>query len=208
MQQMLITEGLGREDLFEKLKSGCEGGIDAIQIREKTMEGDKLFDLASRLLPIAIAHHVTLLINDRIDIAIACGLTGVHLPERGLSPRIAKQLQPSLLVGCSVHSLERALQKEAEGADYLLFGPVFTTSSKPGLIPKGLESLRIVASSVRIPVMALGGVTVSKIASCIEAGAKGIAGISCYWNSPTIETGIFTYAKALSDSQHPSRSFT
>ncbi len=197
MRQMLITEGNAREDLFEKLKRACEAGVNAIQIREKTMEASDLFELTSRLVPVALAYHVVLLVNDRIDIAIAAKATGVHLPERGLSPSVVKQLNPSLLVGCSVHSLETALEKEAKGADYLLFGPVFATPSK---ISQGIEKLRVIASSVKIPVIALGGIDPTKIPACIQTGAKGIAGIRCYWNDKNIETGILANANALSHS--------
>ena len=203
MQQMLITDGTHREDLFEKLKRACEAGVNTIQIREKTMEAQVLYELTARLVPIAAAHQVTLIVNDRIDIAIAAKADGVHLPEEGLSPAIAKQLNSFLIVGCSVHSLEKALEKEAEGADYLVFGPVFPTTCKCCVMPQGIANLALVASSVKIPVIAIGGIGSSQIPSCIEAGAKGIAGISYYWNSPEIETGILANAKALSHTRQP-----
>lgn len=118
-----------------------------------------------------------LLVSSRIDVAMAAGAAGVNLPERDLPVAVARQLLAHGIVGRSVHCLEAARRAEAEGADYVLLGSVFATPSHPGREPLGLTVLAEVAATLRIPVLAIGGVDAGRVRDCAEAGAAGFAAI-------------------------------
>ena len=126
------------------------------------------------------AVSVPVLISSRCDIARACGAAGVNLPERDISVADARILLDDRLVGRSVHSLESALQAEAQDADYVIFGPVWESASHPGLAPVGISALQAVARSVGIPVLAIGGVTEDRVELCLAAGADGYAAIGMF----------------------------
>jgi thiamine-phosphate diphosphorylase len=200
MKQILVTDGTARADLFERLQQACLAGIDAIQIRERTMEAKDLYELIAKLHPIAAACGVSLHINERFDIALSSGIAGIHFPEKGLSPTIAKQIKTSLLIGCSVHSLEKALQKEDEGADQVFFGPIYPTATKPHA--QGLDRLHIVASRLTIPVIAIGGITPHRAGECVAAGAKGVAAIGAYCVEEVKTVIKEFYEKIVSHSKH------
>jgi thiamine-phosphate diphosphorylase len=123
---------------------------------------------------------VPVLVSSRCDVALACGAAGVNLPERDISVADARTLLGERLVGRSVHSIEAALQAEAEAADFVIFGPVWESASHPGLKPAGLSALEGVARSVGIPVLAIGGVTEERIDLCLAAGADGYAAIGLF----------------------------
>ena len=114
---------------------------------------------------------VPVIVSSRCDIALAAGAAGVNLPERDISPRDARRLLGDGLVGRSVHSLEAASQAERDGADFVVFGPVWATPSHPDERPRGLETLREVAASTSLPVLAIGGVTERRIAAVLSVCA-------------------------------------
>src|SRR5699024_7179501 len=150
-----------------------------VQLREKDLRGRALFDLARELRAITRRWEAKLFINDRADIALSVGADGVHCRETSMSPKRIKQLEPSLVIGSSVHSPEASRRAELEGADFLLFGPIFYTASKAAYgPPQGLASLRKVVESSNIPVYAVGGITPKRALECRAAGARGVAGIS------------------------------
>jgi thiamine-phosphate pyrophosphorylase len=149
--------------------------VDMIQVREKDLAGGELFDLVCRVRDLASGSNTRVLVNDRLDIALAAGVDGVHLPSNGLP---AARVRPLVkLLGVSVHTLDEAFAAEAAGADFIVFGPVFET---PGKHAVGLEPLRRVASTVKIPVLAIGGLTPDNSAAVLAAGAAGIAGIRLF----------------------------
>ncbi len=123
---------------------------------------------------------VPVLVSSRCDVAVACGAAGVNLPERDISVADARALLDDRLVGRSVHSIEDALQAEAQDADYVIFGPVWESASHPDLAPAGISALHAVARSVGIPVIAIGGVTEDRIELCLAAGAAGYAAIGMF----------------------------
>jgi thiamine-phosphate diphosphorylase len=124
---------------------------------------------------------VPVVVSGRADIVLAAGAAGVHLPERDLPVAAARRLiVPPLLVGRSVHSAKAARKAEGEGADYVVFGAVFASGSHPGRTAAGLDALRRVVESVRIPVLAIGGIDAERAAACREAGAAGFAAIGYF----------------------------
>ena len=133
--------------------------------------------------------HARVLVNDRLDVALAAGAAGVHLGGQSMPVSTVRQLAPrSFVIGVSCHSLEEAIAAESAGADYLLLGPVFETPSKLKYGPPlGLDELRRVNAQIRIPVLALGGITVERVRPCLEAGAAGIAGIRIFQDCESIE---------------------
>ncbi len=151
-------------------------GATILQLRDPGATTRHLEQEAGRLIPTAA---VPVLISARCDVCLAVGAYGVHLPEADLPVADARGLLGTgRLLGRSVHSVEAARLAERQGADYVVFGPVFATGSHAGGAPRGLEALREVATALNIPVLAVGGVGAVEADSCREAGAAGFAAIS------------------------------
>jgi thiamine-phosphate diphosphorylase len=172
--------------LLQKIENAGQAGVDWIQIREKDLSGRELAALVSEAIG-RVPRSCRILVNDRLDVAIAVGAGGVHLGEYSLAVQDAKRLitekerGTDFLVGVSTHSLEAALAGEKAGADYLIFGPVFATPSKAAFgLPQGVARLREVSAGVGIPVIAIGGVATQNAERCLEAGAAGIAAIRLF----------------------------
>ena len=187
--------------LTHKMEEIVAAGVDWVQLREKDLPARELASLTRQALRIAAAASAKsarvcrVLVNDRLDVAIAERAHGVHLGERSLPVTDArrliaaamrkKALEESFLVGVSTHSIEAALAAERDGADYVFFGPVFATPSKAAFgTPQGLARLTEVCQAVRIPVLAIGGITTQNGASCTQAGAVGLAAIRLYQDAP------------------------
>jgi thiamine-phosphate pyrophosphorylase len=180
MLRYCITDGRGGP-LASLLLSG---GVDWIQIRDKDLEGRALMELVQSVMALPNPDSVRILVNTRVDVAMAAGAAGVHLPSGSIAPSVWRAITPAgFLIGVSCHSLEDVLRAEQEGADYVVFGPVFTPLSKTSnLKPRGLDELERVSRAVTIPVLALGGITLENAGVCMEAGAAGVAGITIFQN--------------------------
>jgi thiamine-phosphate pyrophosphorylase len=157
------------------------GNPDWVQIRDKELCARELIAVVRR----AMAGGGKILVNSRVDVAIAAGAAGVHLPARSIAASDWRGITPAgFLIGVSCHSLDEVVRAEREGADYVLFGPVFAPLSKTSdLAARGLEELGRVSRAVRIPVLALGGITDANAAECVAAGASGVAGITLFRNA-------------------------
>jgi thiamine-phosphate pyrophosphorylase len=170
------------------------GGLQAVQLREKDLNGCQLFELAGEMRNLTREYGAKLLINDRIDIAQAVGADGVHLGRAGLPVAAARRILSSAqLIGYSAHSVDEARQAEQDGADFVTFGPIYATPSKvPYGEPLGLERLAEAVRILTIPVFALGGVKISTVDAVLSAGARGIALISALIaaQNPSAETEI------------------
>jgi thiamine-phosphate diphosphorylase len=163
--------------------STAEAGLRAagratiLQLRAPGHTARQLEHEALRLVP---ASSVPVLISSRCDVAIATGAAGVNLPERDIGIEFARGLIRRSLLGRSVHSLQMARRAEIEGADFVIFGPVWRSASHPDLEPAGIDALSGVAHALRIPVLAIGGVTEDRIPECHAAGAAGYAAIRLF----------------------------
>jgi len=157
-------------------------GIEYIQIREKDLSARDLFALTKKVLDLPNPHGSKILLNTRVDVALAAGAAGTHLPAGSPAPRRWRSCVPAgFLIGVSCHTLDEIRAAQDHGADYAVFGPVFAPRSKAtDLEPLGIECLAQAARAVQIPILALGGVTNANTQQCIRAGAAGVAAISLY----------------------------
>ncbi|KZK74732.1 MAG: hypothetical protein A3K90_04620 [Pelodictyon luteolum] len=188
-------EGNRTESLLRGL---AEAPPCMILIREKHLQGGKLFSLARDARELPLPAGSRLLVSERIDIALAGGLDGVHLPEEACSLHLLRQAAPSLIFGRSVHSLRDAVAAAEAGADYLFFSPVYSTPSKLAFgPPQGTEKLREACRAVSIPVYALGGISVERAKECMECGAWGIAAISLFSDSTDLPSTIETLYRTI-----------
>ena len=164
--------------LEEVVNRAIDGGVNVVQIREKDLPAGQLLELAVELRAIT-RDRALLFVNDRVDVALACGADGVQLGEEGLSPASARSAGAGrLLIGRSVHDVEGAEGADAEGADLLLAGAVFPTASHRDRDPSGICLLEKIGRRVRAPYLAIGGVNEGNVGRVMEAGAAGAAVIT------------------------------
>lgn len=170
------TRGRSVEQVLREL---LEGGAKIIQLRAKTIAARAFLELARCAGELARAYGCRLVINDRVDIALACRADGVHLGQEDLPLHAARRLLPEKIIGISTHDLEQAKQAQDGGADYIGFGPMYgTTTKQTGYIARGVAMLREVRAAVRIPIVAIGGITEGNVCEVWEAGADSAAIIS------------------------------
>ena len=181
--------GLGEPEaaarLLQTIENAARAGVDAVQIREKDLTTRAMLELAGAA--VSRAAESKILVNDRLDVALASGAAGVHLGAESVGVRdvvafrAAGRAPADFLIGRSCHSLDEAIAAERDAADYLFFGPVFATPSKARFgPPQGIPHLARVCRSVRIPVLAIGGITLENAGSCVAAGAAGVAAIRLF----------------------------
>lgn len=179
-----------RMPLIQAIHQAVEAGVDAVQLREKDLDATELYQLGLRLREITKGRCL-LLVNDRIDVALAVAADGIHLPERGLPIESARRLTPvGFLIGRSVHSTIAAQQAEASGADYVELGTIFPTASKPGAPPAGVSAIRAATGVLRIPCLAIGGIDSSNSCDALRAGASGVAVVGGILGAPDIRTAV------------------
>ena len=177
---------------------GSAGGSVALHLRGPHTTGRELIRLARVLCEPAAACGVTLLVNDRLDVALAVEVAGVHLGSRSVPPTQARRLLgANRLLGVSVHSESEAAEATESGADYLFFGPVFETPSHSGVAARGAELMGRVASRVDLPVVGIGGVTPERAAAVITSGAHGVAAIRGIWDAPSPADAVQVYLDAV-----------
>lgn len=159
------------------IATAVAAGVDLIQVREPDLESRDLLTVARLAVDAARGFECRIVVNDRLDVALAAGADGVHLRASGAPvPRVRACVPPGWLIGRSAHS--PAEVAAAATADYIVFGTVFDTASKPGVMGQGLTRLAAAVGGVTVPVLAIGGINAGNVAQCAEVGAKGVAAIS------------------------------
>lgn len=154
-------------------------GVDVVQIRERDLDAGVLFGLVSRVAGRAARTRTRILVNERVDVAGAAGAAGVHLPSSGMAADRIRAIDPTWIIGRSIHEADAPFA--AGRCDYLLFGTVFGSESKPAASPvAGLDALQRAARMAGRPVVAIGGVTPDLARSCLDAGAAGVAAIGAF----------------------------
>ena len=179
--------------ILQQIQQAIDASVDLIQIREKDLATRPLLELASRALELAKGSRSKILINDRVDLALAGGLDGVQLGHHSVrTGTVRKQLgEMNLKIGVSVHSMDEFLLAAAEGASFATLGPIFATPSKSAYGPPlGLELLTKVCQCTSIPVFALGGINLENYRYCLAAGAAGIAAIRLFQTPMTLERAV------------------
>jgi thiamine-phosphate pyrophosphorylase len=193
----MVTDraAVGERALLGLISSAARAGVDLIQIRERDLDAAALAGLTRDAMDAVSATAARVVVNDRLDVALAAGAGGVHLRADGLPAARARTITPSgFLIGRSVHSEDEAAEIEAAGGcDYLMFGTVFPSASKPAdHRAAGVDALARVCARVRMPVIAIGGITVSVAADVRRAGAAGVAAIGAF--KPGSDPGEFVRA--------------
>jgi thiamine-phosphate pyrophosphorylase len=170
----------GGRDLLWVLQQALDGGVKAVQLREKDLSGRDLFSLAERLHKLCQAYDAALFINDRVDVAMAVDAAGVQLSKASLPiVTVRALLGPQKIVGVSTHSLQEAKEAEQASADFVLFGPVYFTPSKAAYgSPQGLAALKTIVANISLPVYAIGGIKSENIDVTKRLGVRGVALIS------------------------------
>jgi thiamine-phosphate pyrophosphorylase len=170
----------GGRDLLWVLEQALQGGVRAIQLREKDLSGRELLELAEKTRGLCDRYQALLFINDRVDVSLAVGADGVQLAKTSLPIGAARSLLGAhKFIGASVHSLEEARQAERSGADFILFGPVYFTPSKAAFgAPQGLDALKKLVENIAVPVYAIGGIKPENIMNARQIGVRGVALIS------------------------------
>jgi thiamine-phosphate pyrophosphorylase len=206
-QLHLVTEPRKRaEDLIQAVALALEGGVDWVQLRDKSASAASMFALAKELQPLTRQLGSRLAINDRLDVALAAQADGVHLAGQSLPVAEAVQLASGrVLVGRSVHSLDEAIQAAEEGADYVTFGHVFPTTTHPGVPPRGLTQLEAIVRAIDVPVLAIGGITPDNLDDVLATGCGGVAVISAILSSPDPRDAAARLRRALDQSLHQPR---
>jgi thiamine-phosphate pyrophosphorylase len=161
------------------LKELIDGGIDAVQLRGKNRSVDELTALAERLLEQTMAANIPFIVNDHAAVADRVGVQGVHVGQDDNSiAQVRRAVNRPVIAGKSTHSLSQAIAAEREGADYLGFGPLFATPTKPDYLPIGLDQIREVHRQVNIPIFCIGGIKLGNLPQVIAAGAKRVVIVS------------------------------
>ncbi len=179
-QLHLITDpALEPLEQVRRIELAVPHGVDAVHLRLPAASAREVYDLAMVLQGSLVSRGVPLIVNDRIDVALAVNAGGVQVGARGLPLwAVRRMLGPAAPVGVSVHSVDEAAAAERDGATWVTFGHVWETGSHPGEPGRGVEALREVAAAVEIPVIAIGGITTAQVPEALAAGASGIAVIS------------------------------
>jgi thiamine-phosphate pyrophosphorylase len=173
-----------------------EGGVDLIQLRGKNKSIDELADLAAELHELAAKSSTPLIVNDHAEIARSVSVEGVHVGQDDDSIEIVRQRAGrDILVGKSTHSPAQARAAQTEGADYIGFGPIFATPTKPDYAPIGVENIRRVHAEVNLPIFCIGGIHIDNLQSVIDAGAKRVVMVSALLKAHN----IVDYARCATD---------
>lgn len=182
--------------LYTSLEAALQGGVKAIQLREKDLTAAELLPIAKQLKALTMRYDARLFINDNIDIALAVKADGVHLGGHSQATEIIrKRVGEEMLIGVSTHSKAEIELAARQGADFVTFGPVYATPSKAKYgAPQGLEKLAEACRGSRVPVFALGGITPERATEAQQAGARGIALISAIIASPDPRLSAMTFA--------------
>jgi thiamine-phosphate pyrophosphorylase len=196
----LVTDRgiLGSRDLAEAVEEAIIGGVTVVQLREKTTSTLDFYNTALRIKAVTDKYNIPLIINDRLDIALAVDEAGLHVGQNDMPPHIARKvLGPNKILGVSTATLQEALKAQEDGADYIGVGAMFPTNSKSDAKYVTLEDLEKIKQGVKIPVVAIGGINLSNIRQVMEAGADGAAVISAILGKDDIKKAARELLEAI-----------
>lgn len=180
------SDGLSQPDFLSRVEQALRAGVTCLQLREKDTDGRDFFLLAQTVNQLAQQYHVPLLIDDRVDIAMAVGAAGVHVGQSDIPVSAARQLMgPGAIIGATAKTLPQARQAVADGADYLGVGAIYPTTTKVKTVLTPVETLREICAGVPVPAIAIGGLDADNLDVLQNSGIAGIAVVSAIMKSPT-----------------------
>lgn len=175
----------GSQPLARQVEAALQNGATCLQLREKALDPAAFREEARQMALLCGRYGVPLIINDNVEVALACGAAGVHLGQQDMPIAQARRMAgPDLILGASAHTVQEALEAQAAGADYLGVGAVFSTSTKADASPLPLTTLREICAAVSIPVVAIGGITETNLLQLTGCGAAGVAVVSAIFGAP------------------------
>ena len=188
------------ESFLEKVETACRSGVTIVQLREKNLTTNQYYQLAKQVKEITDAYQVPLIIDDRLDVCLAVDAAGLHIGDDELPVSIARQvLGPDKILGVTAKTVERALEAEESGADYLGTGAIFPTTTKENAPITLISTLKTICQRVAIPVVAIGGLTSENIDQLIDTGIAGVAVVRDLMQAEDIEAKTKAFLTKLDD---------
>ena len=189
----------GKQTLYEQVEAALKGGVTCVQLREKELDETAFLQEAKELCALCRRYGVPFLVNDNVEIAIACGADGIHVGQEDLAVgEVRRRVGENMILGVSVHTVEEARQAVRDGADYLGLGAVFPTSTKTDVEQMPNETLRAICDAVDVPIVAIGGINRGNILRLAGSGVDGVALVSAIFSAEDIE-GTCRELRALSE---------
>ena len=189
----------GKQTLYEQVEAALKGGVTCVQLREKELDETVFLQEAKELCALCRRYGVPFIVNDNVDIAIACGADGILVGQEDLAAgEVRRRVGENMILGVSVHTVEEACQAVRDGADYLGLGAVFPTNTKTDVEQMSNETLRAICDAVDVPIVAIGGINRSNILRLAGSGVDGVALVSAIFSAEDIE-GTCRELRALSE---------
>ena len=178
----------GKQTLYEQVEAALKGGVTCVQLREKELDETAFLQEAKELCALCRRYGVPFLVNDNVEIAIACGADGIHVGQEDLAAgEVRRRVGENMILGVSVHTVEEACQAVRDGADYLGLGAVFPTNTKTDVEQMSNETLRAICDAVDVPIVAIGGINQGNILKLAGSGVDGVALVSAVFSAEDIE---------------------
>ncbi len=178
----------GERTLYQQVEAALKGGVTCVQLREKDLDEAAFFQEATDLCALCHRYGIPFIVNDNVDIALACGADGVHVGQEDMEAgQVRRRVGEGMLLGVSVHTVEEARRALRDGADYLGLGAVFPTSTKTDADRMPMETLRAICAAVDVPVVAIGGIHWNNMLQLSGSGVDGVALVSAIFSMPDIE---------------------
>ena len=189
----------GKQTLYEQVEAALKGGVTCVQLREKELDETAFLQEAKALCALCRRYVVPFIVNDNVEIAIACGADGIHVGQEDLAVgEVRRRVGENMILGVSVHTVEEARQAVRDGADYLGLGAVFPTSTKTDVEQMPNETLRAICDAVDVPIVAIGGINRGNILKLAGSGVDGVALVSAIFSAEDIE-GTCRELRAMSE---------
>ena len=189
----------GKQTLYEQVEAALKGGVTCVQLREKELDETAFLQEAKELCALCRRYGVPFLVNDNVEIAIACGADGIHVGQEDLAAgEVRRRVGETMILGVSVHTVEEACQAVRDGADYLGLGAVFPTNTKTDVEQMPNETLRAICEAVDVPIVAIGGINRGNILRLAGSGVDGVALVSAIFSAEDIE-GTCRELRAMSE---------
>lgn len=190
---------VGKQTLYEQVEAALKGGVTCVQLREKELDEAAFLQEAKGICALCRRYNVPFIINDNVEIAIACGADGIHVGQEDMAAgKVRRRVGDGMILGVSVHTVEEARQAVQDGADYLGLGAVFPTSTKMDVEQMSSETLQTICNAVDVPIVAIGGINRDNLLKLAGNGVDGVALVSAIFSAEDIE-GACRELRALSE---------